>query len=224
MTVVAIYGNPKKGGFVHECVDHVGAHLRGKGEDVQELRLAEKNVLDCSGCFSCLKTGRCESDDDMNDIRSTLREAAGFVVGASVRNGFFPALYKKFYERICYPIGFTRDLRDKPVLAIGAVGLAGGKKMLKRVLTFQEFQAKTVKYLFFRTGIPTRRRVEDVAPKLTDGAEKFLRAPRSPSRRPWWARLAGGIDNFVMRKFMFERDTHGTYAHVIKVWKERGLM
>ena len=131
MTVVAIYGNPKKGGFVHECVDHVGAHLRGKGEDVQELRLAEKNVLDCSGCFSCLKTGRCESDDDMNDIRSTLREAAGFVVGASVRNGFFPALYKKFYERICYPIGFTRDLRDKPVLAIGAVGLAGGKKMLK---------------------------------------------------------------------------------------------
>ena len=53
-----------------------------------------------------------------------IRAADGLVVGASVRNGYFPALTKRFYERITYILGFGRDLRGKHVLAVGAVGLA----------------------------------------------------------------------------------------------------
>ena len=81
----------------------------------------------------------------------------GLVTGASVRNGLFPAILKRFYERITYILGFGRELRGKYVLAIGAVGMAGGRKPLGKLLTFREFQTNVSDYLFFRTGIPTSR-------------------------------------------------------------------
>jgi len=55
--VMAIYGNPKQGGFVHECLDHAADRLAGKGAEVDRLRLADAAIRDCVGCFTCLRTG-----------------------------------------------------------------------------------------------------------------------------------------------------------------------
>ena len=118
MKISAIYGNPKAGVFVHGCLDVVAEWLEELGVDVERLALKDQKIQDCVGCFTCLRTGECPLPDTMNDICGRLREADGFVVGCSVRNETFTALYKRFWERICYPLGFTGDISDKHVLSI----------------------------------------------------------------------------------------------------------
>ena len=224
MRVLALYGNPKRGGFVHGCIDCAADRVAQAGISVEKVALMEKEISECTGCFTCLRTGLCVIEDDMNGLCTALREADGLIVGASVRNSYAPALFKRFYERITYPVGFTRDLADTPVLAIGAVGLASGKRALRGLLSFTEFEANLIAYLFFRTGIPTRLTVEAVAPKVTAAADRFIAALRARPKRSILARIKSSIDNFVIRKSMLEKDKDGTYANVIRVWKEKGRM
>jgi len=224
LRVLAIYGNPKPGGFVHGCVDHVATRLEGKGAEVDRLRLSECDIRDCLGCFHCLRTGNCSTADDMEGIIRRVRLADGLVVGASVRNGFAPALLKRFYERITYILGFGRELHGKYVLAVGAVGLAGGRRTLGKQLTFREFQTFVSDYLFFRTGIPTKRSVEDVAAVLDRTADRLHRAMSAGRPLSWSTRVFARFDDFVLRKFMLEPNPDGVYDYVVSQWKKKGLM
>ena len=108
--ILCVYGNPKQGGFVHGCVDYIAERLEEKGAEVDRLRLGECTMRDCVGCFNCLRTGDCSIADDMSQIIERIRLCDGLVTGASVRNGFFPAIFKRFYERITYILGFGREL------------------------------------------------------------------------------------------------------------------
>lgn len=222
--ILCVYGNPKHGGFVHGCVDHIAANLEKKGVEVDRLRLGECAINDCIGCFNCLRTGKCSVKDDMGAIIERIRRCDGLVAGASVRNGFFPALFKRFFERITYILGFSRELRGKYVLAVGAVGMAGGRKPLGRLITFRDFHTHVSDYLFFRTGIPTSRTIEEVAPALDKAADKFLSAITARKPLPWRDRILERVDNFMMRKFLFERNPDHVYDYVIARWKQQGLI
>lgn len=222
--VMCIYGNPKQGGFVHGCVDHIAARLEEKGVETDQLRLLEAEIRDCRGCFNCLRTGKCAIEDDMGQIMERIRRADGLVTGASVRNGFFPALFKRFYERLSYIMGFGRELHGKYILAVGAVGFAGGRRQLKKVLTFDQFHTYVSGYLFFRTGIPSQLKVDDVAPRLDVAVDRFhLTISRRP-RLSMGARILVCIDDFVVRRFMLKPNPDHVYDYIIARWKEKGLM
>lgn len=222
--ILCTCGNPKKAGFVHGCVDHIAARLEEKGVEIDCLRLGECSIQHCTGCFTCLRTGSCPIDDDMPQIIERIRASDGIVTGASVRNGLFPALFKLFYERITYILGFGRELRGMYVLAIGAVGMAGGKKPLGKLITFREFHTYVSDYLFFRTGIPTKRTVDDVSPALDSAADRFHEAITSRKPLPLRARILERIDCFVIRKFMLKRNPDQVYNYIIDRWKEQGMM
>lgn len=224
MKAVVIYGNPKRGGFVHGCLDFIASFLEAKGVEVEKIMLVDSDIRDCAGCFTCLRTGRCTVDDDMGGILETLKGADGIVAGASVRNGFFTALYKRFYERITYLLGFTRALEDKPVLAIGAVGIAGGRKNLGRLLSFKEFQTLPTGYLFFRTGIPGKLTVDGAAEALRGAAAKLIERMENPSGPSLFQSLCRKADTAVIRAFMLKKNPDGVYDYVVKVWREKGLL
>jgi multimeric flavodoxin WrbA len=222
--VLCIHGNPKERGFVHACVDHIADRLEAAGVEVDRLRLRSCELRDCLGCFNCLRTGQCAIDDDMAQIIERIRLADGLVTGASVRNGLFPALFKLFYERLTYIVGFGRDLRGKYILAVGAVGMAGGRKPLGRLISFREFHTYLSDYLFFRTGIPTRLTVEDVSGRLDRAADRFRQVLADRPGLPWRTRLMGRIDDFIVRRFMLRRNPDRVYDYVIAQWREKGLL
>ncbi len=41
---VCVYGNPKSGGFVHDCLDHVAKQLRAQGAEVEQLEAEIKEL------------------------------------------------------------------------------------------------------------------------------------------------------------------------------------
>ena len=223
MKILAVYGNPKTGGFVHGCVDAISERLEERGTEVDRLKLAEADIKDCTGCFACLRTGACVVEDDMGSIIERIRAAGGLVCGASVRNGYMTALFKRFYERITYTVIFPGEITDKYVLGVSAVGLMGGKKATRRIVAMEECGARVVDHFFFRTGIPTTLTVEDVKERLVAGADKLRErvAKRTPPGLGW--RISRAIDRAIMARFMF-RQKPDVYANVIRCWRERGWM
>jgi multimeric flavodoxin WrbA len=224
MKIMVIYGNPKRGGLVHKCLDMAAQRLTEKGVEIDPLILIEQDIRHCIGCFNCLRTGECGVKDDMGSIIDRMKGADGFVVGASVRNGYFPALYKQFFERITYLLGFTRELRGKHVLAVGAVGMASGKKHLGKLLAFSQFHTHVTDYLFFRTGIPTRLKVKDVEDRLNRAVDGFYSAVSSNAGLSLSARFGSAMDDFFIRKFMLRPNRDNVYDYIISEWKRKGLM
>lgn len=223
MKILAVYGNPKSGGFVHGCVDAVADRLEGRGVEVDRLKLAEADIRDCTGCFTCLRTGECAINDDMNAISERLRSADGLVCGGSVRNGYMTALFKRFYERITYTFIFCGDVTDKYVLGISGVGVGGGKKATRRIVAMKEMGARTVAHLFFRTGIPTKRSVDSVKGRLDAAADKLYRHIDGQIAPGLLWRMARRLDRAIIIRFMFRKDPR-TYANVIRCWRRRGWM
>ena len=223
MNIITIYGNPKDGGFVHGCLDVISQRLEDRGADLERLVLKDQDIRDCVGCFRCLRTGECALPDAMNEIYPRLRAADGFVVGCSVRNATFTALYKRFWERTTYTLGFTGDISDKHVLSVSAVGMMGGKRATRLIVGMTQYGSRLSNHLFFKTGIPTRLSVDDVRPRLVKAADKLydrMETNRSPGIA--W-KLARRFDRFVMRKFLFTKSP-AFYAHVITRYKQRGWM
>lgn len=223
MKIMAVYGNPKSGGFVHGCVDAIAERLESRGVEIDRLRLADADIADCKGCFTCLRTGRCEIDDDINPIAERIRAADGLVCGASVRNSNVGAMFKRFYERITYSIIFTGDVTDKYVLGVSAVGMATGKKATRRIVAMEEMGARTVDHLFFKTGIPTTKTVDDVRDRLNVAADKlydYVEKQRPPGLG--W-RFKRWTDRVVVSRFMFKK-APDVYANVIRCWRQRGWM
>lgn len=224
MKIMVIYGNPKQGGFVHGCLDYVATKLEEKGAVVDRLRLMDADIHDCRGCFTCLRTGTCAVSDDMAQIIDRMRAADGFVIGASVRNSFFPALYKRFIERICYILGFGRELRKKPILAIGAVGMASGKKALGKLISLTDFQTALTDYLFFRTRIPTQLKPADVADRLDAATNRLYESISAGGKLSLMRRMACAIDDFVIRRYMLRPNPDHVYDYVVSQWQQKGLM
>ena len=222
--ILCVYGNPKQSGFVHSCVDHIAAYLEEKEFEIDRLRLSESTIEHCNGCFTCLRKGHCSIKDDMTEIIERIRLCDGIVTGASVRNGFFPALFKIFYERITYILGFGRELRGKYILAVGAVGIGGGRKNLEKLITFSEFITYVSDYLFFRTGIPTKLTIEDVIPKLDKAAERFYQSVNEKKQLSWHVEMLEHVENLIVRKLMLERNPDNVYDYVIARWKNLGLV
>jgi multimeric flavodoxin WrbA len=219
-----IYGNVREQGFVHGSLDLVSRRLENLGMRVDRLHLREANIQYCTGCFHCLRHGNCVIEDDMQDIIRRIDQADALMTGASVRIGTAPALYKTFVERITYTVGFTRMLRDKQISAIGAVGIATGKKELGRMLLISPFYPRRVDYLFFRTGIPTRISPEDVRIRLEKAADNLYDATAQGRKAPLQQRLMRSVDDLIVRNFMLKKNTDHTYDHVVKVWREAGVL
>lgn len=225
MKVLSIYGNPKDGGFVHGAVDTVSDHLAGRGVDVERIRLMDRKIAHCKGCFTCLAKGACVIDDDMTDICARIREADGLVVGCSVRNGHVTALYKKFYERITYTLNFPGDISDKYVLGVSAVGMAGGARATRSLVGMADGRSRLVRHLFFRRGIPSRDATGDekIEARLKSAAEDLDRAISTRKTRGLVGRVGAWFDRLIMRKLMFEKQPD-TFAAVIDAYRRRGWM
>ncbi len=224
MKIMVVNGNPKEGGFIAGSLDIVAAHLAENGAQVDRLNLREANIGDCRGCFACLRTGRCVLRDDMDDIVERMRRADGFVVGAPVRNANVTALYKRFYERISYTLGFPLHLEEKYTLALSCVGMMGGKKIARNLLGLQDIiHTRLSGFLFRAVGIPAKIEPASLRPELTRAADKLLADIRAQRPRSFGQRAAYALDRAVMRKFVFARNPE-QYAAVVESYREKNYL
>lgn len=224
MKILVMNGNTKRGGFIAGALDIIAAHLEKQGVEVQNIRLVETSINECLACFHCLRTGECVQHDDMEEITQRMLEADGFVVGSPVRNGLTTACYKRFYERITYPLGFPLLLEDKHTLAISCVGAMGGKGVNKKFLGLQDVcHTRLSDFIFCTVGIPTKVDPSEIKDKLERAADKLIHNIETRSSKRLIERITAVADRAIMRRFLFKKSPD-LYAHVIACWKEKNYI
>ncbi len=130
MKILGIVCSPRKGGNTQILVEQVLASARDLGADTELEFIADKKIAPCDGCESCLVTGKCKVDDDMQGMYPKLIEADGIVFGTPVYFWGMTAQAKTLIDRTFI---FRRDrpLRNK----IAAFAVVGRRRGISQTLS-----------------------------------------------------------------------------------------
>lgn len=123
MKIVGISCSPRKGGNSEILVMEALKGAEGKGAETQLISLAGKNIKGCQACPQCGASGKCITDDDMQDIYPVLESADGIIVASPVYFGMYTAQAKAFLDRNYYLLKAGRKLAGK----VGGVITVGGR-------------------------------------------------------------------------------------------------
>ncbi len=114
MKAIGIAGSFRENSNTEFYVKKALGTLRNKGIETELIRLREKMIKPCTGCYDCLKLNRCTIEgDDFDDIFEKMKEADGIIIGSPVyfssvvpqlmslldRAGFVALWSGKFFRR-----------------------------------------------------------------------------------------------------------------------------
>lgn len=97
--VLILSGSPRKGGNSDLLCDEFMKGAEEKGNFVEKIRVAEKNIGYCRACYACRNTGVCAVNDDMADILRKMIEADVIVFASPVYFYSIDAQLKALIDR-----------------------------------------------------------------------------------------------------------------------------
>ena len=97
--VLIISASPRKEGNSDILCDEFARGAREAGHDVEKIRLAEKNVGYCEGCYACQKLKKCVKNDDANEIVDKMLNADVIVLSTPVYFYSMDAQLKALIDR-----------------------------------------------------------------------------------------------------------------------------
>ena len=100
MKVIGFIGSPRKDGNTSHVVSKILEGAEEAGAETEIWYSGELDIRPCKGCLSCVKSGRCVIDDDMQNIYGSLKQADALVLGSPVYMGQMSAQAKMFTDRL----------------------------------------------------------------------------------------------------------------------------
>lgn len=82
--VLILSGSPRKGGNSDILCDAFFSGAQSSGNEVEKIRISEKSISCCRGCYICKKDGICTIKDDMADILQKIISADVIVLASPV--------------------------------------------------------------------------------------------------------------------------------------------
>jgi multimeric flavodoxin WrbA len=138
MKITAVLGSPHKNGNTCTLARWVLEEARAAGAVTEEIFLAEKQIEYCKGCIgqkldkTCMTSGQCRIDDDVNGLRETLYQSDGIVL-ASPSYGMMPTARMKNFmvDRIGMFTAYTSSLGGKYFVGLSTAGGIGADKVAR---------------------------------------------------------------------------------------------
>ena len=108
--ILAIVSSPRNGNS-EALVDQFIAGAESMGNQVEKIRLREKNIGYCVGCGYCMKSGGvCAKKDDMAEILAKMHEVDVIVLSTPVYKSCMCAQLKTLIDRM---FAGNRTLKNK---------------------------------------------------------------------------------------------------------------
>lgn len=83
--VLILSGSPRKGGNSDILCDQFAKGALENGNQVEKIRVTEKKIAPCTGCYFCRNSGgRCALNDDMGDILQKIIDCDVLVLSSPV--------------------------------------------------------------------------------------------------------------------------------------------
>lgn len=108
--VLILSGSPRKGGNSDLLCDEFAKGAVESGNEVEKIRVAEKNIGFCRGCYACKDNGKCVIKDDMADVLQKMIDADVIVLASPVYFYSIDAQLKAVIDRT---VARWLEVRDK---------------------------------------------------------------------------------------------------------------
>ena len=135
MKVILFNGSPKEKGCTYTALTKVAEALNSESIET-EIFHAGKATKGCLGCGACSKTGKCITDDCVNEAIAKLSEADGFVLGSPVHYAGASGEMTSFLDRLFYAGG--KQLCYKPCGVVASCRRGGSTATLDQLLKYPE--------------------------------------------------------------------------------------
>lgn len=113
--VLILSGSPRKNGNSDILCDEFMKGAQEAGHRVEKIRVAEKNIGYCRGCYACKNTGICVIRDDMADVLQKMIDADVLVLASPVYFYSIDAQLKAVIDR---SVARWLEVRDKELYYI----------------------------------------------------------------------------------------------------------
>lgn len=118
--VLILSGSPRKGGNSDLLCDAFARGATEAGNTVEKIRVAEKKVAPCSGCYYCAKSGGvCVHRDDMAEILQKMIDADVLVLASPV---YFYSVCAQLKAVIDRTVARWLEVKDKEFYYIVTMG------------------------------------------------------------------------------------------------------
>lgn len=114
-SVLILSGSPRKNGNSDILCDEFMKGAQKAGHRVEKIRVAEKNIGYCRGCYACKNTGICAIRDDMADVLQKMIDADVLVLASPVYFYSIDAQLKAVIDR---SVARWLEVRDKELYYI----------------------------------------------------------------------------------------------------------
>jgi multimeric flavodoxin WrbA len=102
MKVLLVNGSPHENGCTYTALTEVANTLNEEGINTEIFWIGIKPLAGCIACRTCAKTGRCASDDRVNDFLEIAKDADGFIFGSPVHYAAASGAITSFMDRVFY--------------------------------------------------------------------------------------------------------------------------
>ena len=100
MKIIGYIGSSRKDGNTAWAVNKILEGAKERGAETRSWCYSGLSIGPCKGCLSCVKTGKCAINDDMQEIYGALEQADALIIGSPVYMGQMTAQTKIFADRL----------------------------------------------------------------------------------------------------------------------------
>jgi len=113
--VLILSGSPRKNGNSDMLCNEFMRGAAEAGHQVEKIRVQEKKIGYCMGCYACVEKGECAIKDDMADILQKMIDADVLVLASPVYFYSIDAQLKALIDRT---VARWTEVRDKELYYI----------------------------------------------------------------------------------------------------------
>ena len=132
MKIVAFLGSPRKDGNTELLLKEAIRGIEDSGFKVHVFNLNLMSISPCQNCGGCEDTGICVFEDDMSQIRNTIREADRIILASPIFFFGVSAQTKIMIDRCqsfwCEKYLLKKPIPEGPYGKKGLLLLVGGQK------------------------------------------------------------------------------------------------
>jgi len=128
--ILGLSCSPRKGGNTETLVTEALEGARNEGADAELFSVHGKDIKPCDGCQTCVTTGICHIQDDMQDVFRKMIESDGIIFGTPIYFYTMSAQAKAIMDR-------TYSIR-RPEFRLaskvgGIIAVAGGIGLMEAI-------------------------------------------------------------------------------------------
>lgn len=160
--IVGVISSSKIKGNTATLVREALKGAKEEGASVKEIFLAKHKLNFCTGCLNCTAKGKCPLPDDFEEIRKTIYEADGIILGSPTYATEYNAIMKCFIERLGTYTLYASLLGGKYGAGIStAYGAGAAKKVAKKLANTFGFAIFQRSYVSGYLGVGTMFKGEE---------------------------------------------------------------